>query len=121
MGCSRGGTPPLAVVFRGSLIRVRSDSTIDQGRGERRSAMFIQARRLALFAFLVLLPAGRVRAQGDVLESKEELRLKYDVAVRDLGDGQVAVEFTLADDGRLKPLRAVELHIAGLEKDKGAD
>jgi hypothetical protein len=35
--------------------------------------------------------------------SKDEWKLKYDVAVRDAGSDTLTVEFTLADEGRLKP------------------
>ena len=41
--------------------------------------------------------------------SKDEWGLKYDVAVTDAGDDKVTVVFTLADEGRLKPIYSVEL------------
>jgi hypothetical protein len=45
-------------------------------------------------------------------ESKEELKLKYDVSVTDHGTGRVTVILTIEDEGRLKPLsRGVDLII----------
>jgi hypothetical protein len=49
-------------------------------------------------------------------ETKEELKLQYDVAVQDHGTGRVTVVFTLADEGRLGPLDEVQLVIPGREK-----
>jgi hypothetical protein len=65
---------------------------------------------------LVLTPV-RARAAGFILgETKEELKLKYDLAVQDHGTGRVTVVFTLADEGRLKPLDEVQFVIPGKEK-----
>jgi len=52
-------------------------------------------------------------------ETKEELKLKYDVTVQDHGTGRVTIVLTLADEGRLGPLRSVDLGIPG--KNKEAD
>jgi hypothetical protein len=41
--------------------------------------------------------------------SKDEWGLKYDVAVNDAGGDKVNVEFTLADEGRLKPFYTLEV------------
>ena len=64
---------------------------------------------LVLLASL-LLSAHRASAMGEILgQSKEELKLKYDVVVHDPDNGIVQVQFTLADEGRMKPLYGVEL------------
>ena len=52
-------------------------------------------------------------------QTKEQLKLKYDVSVKDHGTGRVTVTFTLADEGRIKPLNSVNLSI--LSKDKHKD
>ena len=44
-------------------------------------------------------------------ETKEQLRLKYDVSSVDHGTGRVTVNLTIADEGRLKPLDSVDLVI----------
>ncbi len=45
-------------------------------------------------------------------ETKEQLKLKYDVAVTDHGTGRVTVTLMLADEGRIAPLdRGVDLVI----------
>ena len=56
-------------------------------------------------------------------ETKEELKLKYDIAVEEhtfdgANTGRVTVVLTLADEGRLKPLDGVQLDILGQEKNK---
>jgi hypothetical protein len=67
----------------------------------------------------LVLTADRAWAVGEILgQTKEELKLKYNVAVQDHGTGRITVVFTLADQGRLKPLYAVKLVIPGKEKEK---
>jgi hypothetical protein len=57
------------------------------------------------------------RGIGFVLgESKEELKLEYDVAVTDHGTGRVTVVFTLDDAGRLDPLDEVQFTIPAEEQ-----
>jgi len=41
--------------------------------------------------------------------SKDEWRLKYDVAVYDADSDTLTVVFTLADEGRLKPFHSIDL------------
>jgi hypothetical protein len=66
------------------------------------------------------IPASCALALGFRLgESKEELNLKYDVSVYDHDTGRVTVEFTLKDEGRLKPITSVDLHIPSDEKHDG--
>jgi hypothetical protein len=49
-------------------------------------------------------------------ETKEQLKLKYEVAVVDHGTGRVTITLTIADEGRLAPLdRGVELLIPSKE------
>ena len=72
---------------------------------------------LILAAAVVLWPAGRACGIGFVLgQTREELKLKYDVLVHDHGTGRVTIVFTLADEGRLEPLDAVQLVIPAQEK-----
>jgi hypothetical protein len=52
-------------------------------------------------------------------ETKEQLKLKYDVVVRDQGDERVSIEFTLADEGRLEPLDDVRFLVLAQEPDNG--
>ena len=75
--------------------------------------MPIRALRLSVVILAaLLLTTDPTWGIGFILgQSKEELKLKYDVIVHDPANGQVAVEFVLADEGRLKPLDAVELMI----------
>ncbi|MEZ5943153.1 MAG: hypothetical protein R3C18_17300 [Planctomycetaceae bacterium] len=49
-------------------------------------------------------------------ESKEELKLKYEVEVTDHGTDRVTVVFTLEDEGRMKPLDEVQFYIPAQEK-----
>jgi hypothetical protein len=60
----------------------------------------------------LVLAADRAWGLGLILgQTKDELKLKYDVTVYDPDNGQVAIHFTLVDEGRLKPLDGVELMI----------
>src|SRR5262245_34699783 len=72
---------------------------------------------LALFA--TTLAATQAWALGlELGETKEQLKLKYDVTVQDHGTGRVTVVLTLEDEGRLGPLRSVDLGIPGKVKEK---
>ena len=83
-------------------------------------------RRTALLVVAVIVAGIAGRAWGldfGLSETKEELKLKYDIAVEEhsfdgASTGRVTVVLTLADEGRLKPLDGVELGIPGLEKNK---
>jgi hypothetical protein len=87
---------------------------------ERNVAMLMRNLRWSLMVLAVLvLTADRAWALGFILgETKEELKLQYDVTVDDHGNGRMTVVFTLADEGRLKPVDAVELSIPAQEKNK---
>jgi hypothetical protein len=82
--------------------------------------MFIRKSSLPAVAFMALLAfACAARAVVGVLnESKEQLKLQYDVAVRDSGKGSVSVTFTLADEGRLKPIFDIGLYVPAEKVDK---
>ena len=68
-------------------------------------------RSSMVFAALVLT-AGLAWGEGLQLgETKEQLKLKYDVSLTDHGTGRVTVNLTIADQGRLKPLTSVDLGI----------
>ena len=63
-----------------------------------------------LVVAITLLTAGRSWAVFNLLgPSKDEWGLKYEVQTSDAGGGMVTVAFTLADEGRLKPLALIEL------------
>lgn len=83
--------------------------------------MSIRLSRLAkavLVVAVILLMSGRSWAIYNVLgPSKDEWGLKYDVEVKDAGGGKVTVVFTLADEGRLKPLDSIELFAFSRETD----
>jgi hypothetical protein len=87
---------------------------------ERNAAMFMRSLRWSLMVLAVLcVTADRAGAMGEILgQTKEELKLQYDVVVHDHGNGRLGIEFTLADDGRLKPLYAVDLSVPAQEPDK---
>jgi hypothetical protein len=82
--------------------------------------MLTRALRWAPVVLTVLvLTTGRAWGIGFILgETKEELKLEYDVSVKDHGTGRVTVVFTLADEGRLKPLDEVQLAIPAQEKNE---
>lgn len=77
--------------------------------------MYARNWRLPLIASAALvLIANPAWALGFRLgETKEQLKLKYDVSVTDHGTGRVTVGLTIADQGRLKPLTSVDLFIPG--------
>ena len=59
---------------------------------------------LVVLAAMVLTPNLAWALGFELGETKEQLKLKYDVAVADHGTGRVTVTLTLADEGRLAPL-----------------
>jgi len=68
---------------------------------------------------VVLLTSARSWAIFDVLgPSKDEWGLKYDVKINDAGSDTVTIVFTLADEGRLKPLSTIELYAFNKETDE---
>jgi hypothetical protein len=72
---------------------------------------------LLLVSSLVVCPADRAWGVGFILgETKEKLRLQYDVEVSEHGTGRVTIVLTIADEGRLKPLDEVQLVIPAQEK-----
>ena len=74
---------------------------------------------LGIIAALAI-PASCALALGFGLgESKEQLNLKYEVSVYDHDTGRVTVQFTLEDEGRLKPITSIDLHIPSDEMHEG--
>lgn len=72
---------------------------------------------MVLAGAVVTCTASRSRGIGFILgQTKEELKLKYDVEVQDHGTGRVTIVLTLADEGRLKPLDEVQLVIPAQQK-----
>jgi hypothetical protein len=68
---------------------------------------------ISVFA-LGLFVAAPAHGMGEELgQTKEQLKLAYDVSCIEHGTGRVTVNLTIADEGRLKPLTAVELLIPG--------
>lgn len=77
--------------------------------------MSSQRRRVMKFGLafaITTLIAGQAWAIYYALApSKDEWGLKYDVEVEDAGADMVTVKFTLADEGRLKPIHSVSLAV----------
>lgn len=72
-----------------------------------------------LLVAAVLLTSGRLWAVYHGLgPSPNEWGLKYDVEVKDKGADKATVEFTLADEGRLKPFYSVELIALSKQTDR---
>ena len=80
--------------------------------------MAIRKPAVSLVAFAaVALIASLAWALGEQLgESKDELKLKYDLEVQDHGTGRVTAVLSISDEGRLKPLDSVDLVIPGSDK-----
>lgn len=69
---------------------------------------------------VIAIPASIAWALGLQLgESKEELKLEYDVSVYDHDTGRVTIRFSLIDAGRLTPITAVDFSIPSEEKHDG--
>ena len=87
---------------------------------KRRRAMYVRKFRLLSIVFAaIILAANLAWAMGFLLgETKEQLKLKYDVSLVDHDTGRVTVKLTIVDQGRLKPLDAVELVVPSKEKNK---
>jgi hypothetical protein len=67
------------------------------------------ATGMLVFAALVLTTGVSWAVFHQLPQSKDEWGLKYDVAVDDAGSDKVTVKFTLADEGRLKPIYSIEV------------
>ena len=83
--------------------------------------MLMPTVRWSMMVLAVLaVTADNAWAMGEILgQSKEELKLEYDVSVQDHGTGRITVVLTIAEEGRLKPLQAVNLMIP-MEKGQGS-
>lgn len=82
--------------------------------------MYVRKFRLPAIMFAtIVLPASFSCALSFQLgETKEQLKLDYDVSVKDHGTGRVTVVLTIADPGRLNPLNSVDFVIPDMEKRK---
>lgn len=83
--------------------------------------MTVKRLRLpAIVLTAIALPASIAWALGFELgESKEELKLNYDVSVTDHKTGRVTIVLKIADYGRLKPVYSVDLSIPAKESHNG--
>lgn len=71
------------------------------------------AARMLLVAALASLPSSAWALGFELGESKEELKLDYEVEVNDHKTGRVTIIVTIADAGRMGPLTSVDLVIPG--------
>lgn len=67
------------------------------------------AKGLLVVAAVVLMAERSWAIRQGLGPSKDEWKLKYDVAVYEADGDNLTVVFTLADEGRLKPLYSVDL------------
>ncbi|HEX3727030.1 MAG TPA: hypothetical protein VHV08_12335 [Pirellulales bacterium] len=67
------------------------------------------AKGMLVVAAMVLMSERSWAIRQGLGPSKDEWKLKYDVAVHDADGDKVTVVFTLADEGRLKPLYSIDL------------
>ncbi len=106
----------------GSFPRLRRDTECQKICEEKGCEMWTRRLRLPAVLLAVLIcyfAAERAWGIGFYLhETKDELKLKYHVTVQDHKTGRVTVVFTLADEGRLKPLDEVQLVIPAQEKNE---
>ncbi|MCM2369212.1 hypothetical protein [Aporhodopirellula aestuarii] len=78
------------------------------------------ARAILGIVAALAIPASFAMALGFQLgESREQLKLKYDISVYDHDTGRVTVKFTLEDEGRLKPITSIDFHIPSTEAHDG--
>lgn len=79
--------------------------------------MFVRTLRLpSLVLAVVFLSTSLACALWlELGETKEQLKLKYDVSLVDHGTGRVTAKLTLDDEGRLKPVFEVRLTISGTD------
>jgi hypothetical protein len=75
--------------------------------------MSIRLSRLAVgmlvVAAIVLMSGHSWAIRYGLGPSKDEWKMKYDVEVHDAGGDKLTVVFTLADEGRLKPIYSIDL------------
>ena len=71
-----------------------------------------------VLTLLALLASVTIPAHGlgfELSQSKEELKLEYEVAVHDHSTGRLTITLSIANEGRLKPLNAVNLVVASTD------
>src|SRR5262249_19695672 len=114
----------LIELMRAAMIRrtalAHSATASAFSKGERTMSIGLSGlARATLVVAVILLTSARSWAIYDVLgPSKDEWGLKYDVRVNDAGGETVTVVFTLADEGRLKPLTTIELYAFNPQTDE---
>ncbi len=84
--------------------------------------MFVRKFRfLSLVFSIIVLSASVTWALGFGLgETKEQLKLKYEIKVLDHGNDCVTVSLIITDEGRLNPLNSVDLVIPNKESKDGS-
>lgn len=82
--------------------------------------MTVKKLRLPAIVLAAIAVPGLVWALGfELSQSKEELKLKYDVSVTDHKTGRVTIVLKIEDYGRLKPVNSVDLSIPAEEAHEG--
>jgi hypothetical protein len=67
------------------------------------------ATGMLIVATIVLMSDRSWAIRYGLAPSKDDWKLKYDVAVHDADGDKLTVVFTLADEGRLKPIYSIDL------------
>jgi hypothetical protein len=67
------------------------------------------ATAMLVFAAIVLMTGRSWAVFYGLGPSKDDWGLKYDVTVNDAGSDTLTIVFTLADEGRLKPIYSIDL------------
>lgn len=81
----------------------------------RRSRLSPATPALLGLAAVPLLASAALALGLQLSQTKEELKLAYEVAAVDHGTGRVSVTFTLGSAGRLQPLTSIELVVPSRE------
>src|SRR5260221_6849144 len=106
-------------IIRGADAQKPAIALPHNEKGER--AMSIRLSHVAtgmLVVAAMVLMSGRCWAIRNGLgPSKDEWKLKYDVAVLEADGDKLTVVFTLADEGRLKPIYSLDLVVFSKQTD----
>lgn len=75
--------------------------------------------KLAVIVLMVISPSFAFAIGFGLGESKEALKLEYDLSAYDHDTGRITITLKLVDTGRLKPITSVDLTIPSDEKHVG--